>query len=88
MVIPLGGEIDYDTARKINEFFGQYFPEISEIFTIERKVNGERNILDYLQMWKGKPSAHMPPGATKTANICTGFVEEVEKEYCLVLILH
>ena len=84
VVIPLGGEIDYDTARKINEFFGQYFTQkYPEIFTIERKVNerGKKLYFDYLQMWKGKTIiCPYSPRATKTANISAPVLwEEVEK---------
>lgn len=73
IAIPLGGEIDYDTARKVNEVFGKYFTQkYPDIFTIERKVNdrGKKLYFDYLQMWKGKTIiCPYSPRATKTANV-------------------
>lgn len=55
--IPTGARYNYDTARKLNEFFAQYFAEkLSSKVTIERmKKNREGKIyFDWLQMWYGK----------------------------------
>jgi len=55
--IPVGGRYDYNTARKINEFFGRYFAQkYPEKITLERMVKNRGNKLyfDYLQMWNGK----------------------------------
>lgn len=84
VAIPLGGEIDYDTARKVNEFFGRYFTQkYPGIFTIERKVNerGKKLYFDYLQMWRGKTIiCPYSPRATKNANVSAPVLwEEVEK---------
>mgnify|MGYP000026192038 CR=1 FL=1 len=84
IAIPLGGEIDYDTARKVNEVFGKYFTQkYPDIFTIERKVSdrGKKLYFDYLQMWKGKTIiCPYSPRATKTANVSAPVLwEEVEK---------
>lgn len=84
IAVPLGGETDYETARKINEFFGLYFTQkYPDIFTIERKVSDRGNKLyfDYLQMWKGKTIiCPYSPRATKTANVSAPVLwEEVEK---------
>ncbi|MCX7773454.1 MAG: non-homologous end-joining DNA ligase [Clostridia bacterium] len=57
LYIPVGGKYDYDTARKINEFFGHYFAEkYPKLITIERMVEkrGTKLYFDYLQMWQGK----------------------------------
>lgn len=84
IAIPLGGEVDYDTARKTNEFFSRYFVQkYPDIFTMERKVNerGNRIYFDYLQMWKGKTIiCPYSPRATGTANVSAPVLwEEVEK---------
>lgn len=84
IAIPLGGEIDYDTARGVNEFFGQYFAQkYPDIFTIERKVNerGKKLYFDYLQMWKGKTIiCPYSPRATRTANVSAPVLwEEIER---------
>lgn len=57
LYIPTGGKYDYDKARKINEFFGQYFAQkYPKKITIERLVDkrGTKLYFDYLQMWQGK----------------------------------
>lgn len=57
MYIPVGSRYDYDTARKINEFFGRYFSQkYPDRITIERmkKNRGTKLYFDYLQMWSGK----------------------------------
>lgn len=84
IAIPTGGEIHYDIAREINEFFGQYFADkYPKIFTIERKVNarGKKLYFDYLQMWKGKTIiSPYSPRATRTANVSTPLLwEELEQ---------
>ena len=84
IAIPLNGEVDYDTARKVNEFFGRYFAQkYLGLFTIERRVNerGGRIYFDYLQMWKGKTIiCPYSPRATKYANVSAPVLwEEVEK---------
>jgi len=55
--IPTGGKYDYETARKVNEFFGSYFAQkYPKKITIERMVEkrGHKLYFDYLQMWQGK----------------------------------
>lgn len=55
--IPTGGKYDYETSRKVNEFFGSYFAQkYPKKITIERMVEkrGNRLYFDYLQMWQGK----------------------------------
>lgn len=55
--VPTGARYDYDTARRLNEFFAQYFAQkMSKLLTIERmKKNREGKIyFDYQQMWYGK----------------------------------
>lgn len=55
--IPTAARYDYDTARKLNEFFAQYFTQkLSSKVTIERmKKNREGKIyFDWQQMWYGK----------------------------------
>jgi len=84
IAIPTGGEIDYSTARKINEFFGKYFTQkYPDIFTTERKITerGKRIYFDYLQMWKGKTIiCPYSPRATRYANVSAPVLwEEVEK---------
>ena len=57
LYIPTGGKYDYETARKINEFFGSYFAQkYPQKITIERMVEkrGTKLYFDYLQMWQGK----------------------------------
>lgn len=73
LYIPVGGKYDYDTARKINEFFGRYFSQkYPEKITIERKVDkrGRKLYFDYLQMWQGKTITMVySPRATDEAAI-------------------
>ncbi len=73
--IPVGGIYDYDTARKINAFFGQYFADkYPHIFTIERMVDkrGKKLYFDYLQMWETKTIiVPYSPRATPQANVST-----------------
>ncbi|PYG88151.1 bifunctional non-homologous end joining protein LigD [Ruminiclostridium sufflavum DSM 19573] len=55
--IPTAAKYDYDTARKLNEFFAQYFVQkLKGKLTIERlKKNREgKTYFDWLQMWYGK----------------------------------
>lgn len=55
--IPIGNRYNYDTARKMNEFFAIYFSQkYPKLITIERMVDkrGKKLYFDYLQMWKGK----------------------------------
>ncbi len=71
--IPTGGKYDYDTARKINEFFGRYFStKYPDKFSIERMVKKRSGILyfDYLQMWQGKTITMVySPRANKWGNV-------------------
>ena len=71
--IPVGVRYDYDTARKINHFFGLYFSQkYPDKITIERMINkrGTKLYFDYLQMWHGKTiTAVYSPRANKSANI-------------------
>lgn len=82
--IPVGGEYTYDTARKINKFFGQYFSsKYPERITIERvvKKRGKRLYFDYLQMWQGKTiTMAYSPRAGDTANISMPVTWEELKE--------
>lgn len=55
--IPTAAKFDYDTARRLNEFFARYFAEkLKNKVTIERlKKNREGKIyFDWQQMWIGK----------------------------------
>jgi bifunctional non-homologous end joining protein LigD len=55
--IPTVSKYDYKTARKLNEFFAQYFiQKLSNKLTIERlkKNRNGKTYFDYLQMWYGK----------------------------------
>ncbi len=57
LYIPTGGKYDYETARKINEFFGHYFAQkYPQKITVERLVEkrGTKLYFDFLQMWQGK----------------------------------
>ncbi|TCT14294.1 bifunctional non-homologous end joining protein LigD [Natranaerovirga pectinivora] len=81
--IPIGSKYDYDTARNINAFFGQYFAEkYPNKITIERMVDKRNKKLyfDYLQMWEGKTIiAPYSPRATEFATVSTPLLwEEVE----------
>ena len=80
IAIPTGKELDYDTARDMNLFFGQYFAEkYPAVFTIERIVNarGRKLYFDYLQMWKGKTIiSPYSPRATEKAAVSTPLLWE------------
>lgn len=71
--IPTGGKYDYDSARKINEFFASYFSQkYPERITIERNISrrGQKLYFDYLQMWQGKTIiSPYSPRATKHATV-------------------
>lgn len=71
--IPVGGRYDYEEARQINAFFGEYFSQkYSQKITIERMIEkrGAKVYFDYLQMWQGKTIAMVyTPRATETANV-------------------
>lgn len=73
--IPIGKKYNYDTARKINHFFGQYFNQkYPNLITVERIVNkrGQKLYFDYLQMWQGKTITMVySPRATENATIST-----------------
>ncbi len=73
LYIPVGSRYDYDTARQINEFFGQYFSQrYPDKITIQRMVKNREGKLyfDYLQMWKGKTITMVySPRATSKATI-------------------
>ena len=71
--IPTGGKYDYETARRINEFFAHYFVnKYPKKITIERSVEkrGTKLYFDYLQMWQGKTITMVySPRATKSATV-------------------
>lgn len=71
--IPIEKKYTYETARKLNEFFAQYFSQkFPDIVTIERIVNkrGKKLYFDYLQMWHGKTITMVySPRATIEATI-------------------
>lgn len=73
--IPTASKYDYDTARKLNEFFAQYFVQkLNKKLTIERlKKNREgKTYFDYLQMWYGKTIiAPYSPRAVMSAAVST-----------------
>lgn len=82
--IPVGGRYNYQTARKLNKFFAEYFSQKHpELITIERMVNKRENKLyfDYLQMWSGKTiTSCYSPRATKQATVSMPIEwEEVQK---------
>lgn len=55
--IPTGAKYNYDTARRLNEFFAKYFAQkMNKTVTIERmkKNRGGKLYFDYLQLWYGK----------------------------------
>ncbi len=84
LYIPVGGKYSYDTARRINEFFGQYFAQkYPRKITIERLVDkrGTKLYFDYLQMWQGKTITLVySPRATKSATLSMPVTwEEVRK---------
>lgn len=73
--IPVGCKYDYNTARKINEFFASYFSQkYPEKITIERSIGkrGKKLYFDYLQMWQGKTIiCPYSPRATQYASVAT-----------------
>lgn len=73
--IPTGSKYDYDTARKLNEFFAEYFiQKLSGKLTMERlKKNREgKTYFDWLQMWYGKTMiAPYSPRAVVSAAVST-----------------
>lgn len=73
--IPVAGRYNYETARKINEFFAVFFSQkYPEKITIERSVpkRGKKLYFDYLQMWQGKTIiCPYSPRATQSATIAT-----------------
>lgn len=82
--IPVGGKYDYDTARKINEFFATYFSQkYPGKITIERSIGkrGKKLYFDYLQMWQGKTIiCPYSPRATKYASVAAPLEwQELEK---------
>jgi bifunctional non-homologous end joining protein LigD len=84
LYIPTGGKYDYETARKINEFFGSYFAQkYPQKITIERMVEkrGTKLYFDYLQMWQGKTITMVySPRANEKASISMPVTwEEVKK---------
>ncbi|HHY83023.1 MAG TPA: DNA polymerase domain-containing protein [Clostridiales bacterium] len=84
--IPVGGRYDYDTARKINEFFGRYFAQkYPEKITLERMVKkrGTKLYFDYLQMWNGKTITMVySPRAVPGGNVSMPVTwEEIEKGF-------
>jgi bifunctional non-homologous end joining protein LigD len=73
--IPTAARYDYDTARKLNEFFAKYFTQkLSSKVTIERlKKNREGKLyFDWQQMWYGKTMiAPYSARAVKSAAVST-----------------
>ena len=73
--LPVGGRYDYETARKINEFFAIFFSQkFPGKITIERSVpkRGKKLYFDYLQMWQGKTIiCPYSPRATQSATVAT-----------------
>lgn len=73
--IPTASKYDYDTARKLNEFFAQYFiQKLNGKVTMERlKKNREgKTYFDFLQMWHGKTIiAPYSPRAVSSAAVST-----------------
>ncbi|KUO66092.1 MAG: DNA polymerase [Gracilibacter sp. BRH_c7a] len=73
--LPVGGRYDYETARKINEFFAVFFSQkYPGKITIERSVpkRGKKLYFDYLQMWQGKTIiSPYSPRATQSATVAT-----------------
>lgn len=71
--IPAGGRYDYESARRINTFFGMYFSQkYPRKITIERMIEkrGSKLYFDYLQMWQGKTIAMVyTPRATEQATV-------------------
>lgn len=84
LYIPVGGKYPYETARKINEFFGLYFAQkYPKKITLERMVDkrGTKLYFDYLQMWQGKTITMVySPRATREATVSMPVTwEEVRK---------
>jgi bifunctional non-homologous end joining protein LigD len=78
--IPVGSRYDYNTARRINEFFARYFAaRHPDRITIERSVEkrGTKLYFDYLQMWQGKSIASV---YSPRANAFAGVSMPVEWE--------
>jgi len=75
LYIPIGRKYNYDLARKINRFFGEYFSQkLPRLITIERMTDkrGNKLYFDYLQMWQGKTiTSAYSPRATASATIST-----------------
>jgi len=73
--IPTASRYDYDTSRKLNEFFARYFTQkLSNKVTIERlKKNREGKMyFDWQQMWYGKTMiAPYSARAVKSAAVST-----------------
>lgn len=73
--IPTAARYDYNTARRLNEFFAQYFTQkLSSKVTIERlKKNREGKMyFDWQQMWYGKTMiAPYSARAVKSAAVST-----------------
>lgn len=73
--IPIGKKYNYDIARLINRFFGEYFSKkFPKLITIERMTDkrGNKLYFDYLQMWHGKTITSVySPRATANATIST-----------------
>lgn len=73
--IPIGRRYNYDLARQINKFFGEYFSQrLPKLITIERMTGkrGNKLYFDYLQMWHGKTITSVySPRATINATIST-----------------
>ncbi len=73
--LPVGGRYNYETARKINEFFATFFSQkYPRKITIERSVpkRGRKLYFDYLQMWQGKTIiSPYSPRATQNATVST-----------------
>jgi len=73
LYIPIGKQYTYETAKRINQFFSEYFSQkYANRITIERMVNkrGKKLYFDYLQMWHGKTITSVySPRATKHGTV-------------------
>jgi bifunctional non-homologous end joining protein LigD len=73
--IPTGAKYDYNTARRLNEFFAQYFAQkLSSKVNIERlkKNRAGKMYFDWQQMWYGKTMiAPYSARAVKSAAVST-----------------
>jgi bifunctional non-homologous end joining protein LigD len=73
--IPTASRYDYETARKLNEFFAQYFVQrLSNKVTIERLKKNRKGKMyfDWQQMWYGKTMiAPYSARAVKSAAVST-----------------